>query len=75
LRQERIQGVPVADLERQFVAYGSCRLLVFFSTSSRTKPNALRTSRPGVVMCFTSAAANGLFLLSPSAAVDPALAA
>ena len=48
---------------------------MFFSTSSRTKPNALRRSRPGFGRCSTSAAAKGLFFESPSDAVEPALAA
>src|SRR5882724_2227604 len=54
---------------------GSCLLLVAFRTSSRAKPNALRRSRPGLGRYLTSAAVNGLFLLSPSDAVDPAFAA
>ncbi len=48
---------------------------MLFSTSSRTKPNALRRSSPGFGKCSTSAVANGLFLESPSDAVEPALAA
>ena len=107
LRQEGVQCVLVADLQRQFVvtahlglraghgvdarSFGaapaarrrrrashrqtapagcrwSCR------TSSRTNPNALRTSSPGVVMCCASAVVNGLFFASPSSAVEPALA-
>src|SRR5476649_2520635 len=54
---------------------GSCLLLVDFKTSSRVKPNTRRRSRPGLARYLTSAAVNGLFLLSPSEAVDPALAA
>src|SRR5437879_13468720 len=54
---------------------GSCLLLVAFKTSSRVKPNALRKSRPGLGRYLTRAAVNGLCLLSPSDAVDPAFAA
>ena len=55
---------------------GSCLLLVAFRTSSRTKPNALRRSNPGVVKCSANAVAKGLdFVLSPSEAVKPAFAA
>src|SRR6202034_3063874 len=54
---------------------GSCLLLVAFRTSSRVKPNALRRSRPGLGRYLTNAEVNGLFLLSPSEAVDPAFAA
>jgi len=53
---------------------GSCLLPVVFSTSSRTKPKARRTSSPGFVRWCDNAAVNGLFLPSPSAAVEPALA-
>ena len=53
---------------------GSCLLPVVLSTSSRTKPKARRTSSPGFVRWCDSAAVNGLFLPSPSAAVEPALA-
>ena len=44
-------------------------------TSSRTRPNAMRKSRPGTVRFFNRAVVNGLCMPSPSAAVDPALAA
>src|SRR5215468_3795721 len=54
---------------------GSWRLRVSLRTSSRTKPNALRRSRPGRGRYFNSAAVNGLFASSPSVAVQPALAA
>ena len=53
---------------------GSCLLPVVLSTSSRTKPKARRTSSPGFVRWCDSADVNGLFLPSPSAAVEPALA-
>ena len=53
---------------------GSCLLPVVLSTSSRTKPNARRTSSPGFVRWCDSADVNGLFWPSPSAAVEPALA-
>ena len=39
------------------------------------KPKALRKSSPGFGRCLTRAAVNGLFLVSPSDAVDPAFAA
>src|SRR2546428_9804335 len=54
---------------------GSCLLLVAFNTSSRVNPKALRRSRPGLGRYLTRAAVNGLCLLSPSDAVDPAFAA
>jgi hypothetical protein len=54
---------------------GSCRGRVVSITSSRTRPSANLTSSPGVAMYFNSAAVNGLFLSSPSDAMDPALAA
>ncbi len=54
---------------------GSCRAPVSFITSSRTRPKARRMSRPGTVRFFRSAVVNGLWLPSPSSAVDPAFAA
>ena len=45
------------------------------ASASRAKPNALRISSPGRVRCLSSAAENGLFLPSPSEAVDPSFAA
>jgi hypothetical protein len=44
-------------------------------TSSRTKSNNLRTSRPGVGRFLTKADANGLLIPSPSSAVSPSLVA
>ena len=45
------------------------------STESRTRPNAMRRSTPGVAMCSSRAVVKGLLLLSPSSATDPAFAA
>ena len=57
------------------ITNGSCRPPVSFITSSRTCPSASRISSPGLTRCLISAVVNGLWTLSPSAAVDPALAA